>query len=77
MEKKGILAIILTFIIIVGWSFIQSKLFPPEPVKEVKKEQVVPLEQKKEVLQTKPAPSKESKPGSLNGERGCKKRGFH
>ncbi len=53
MEKKGILAIILTFIIIIGWSFIQSKLFPPEPVKEVKKEQVVPLEQKKEVLEAK------------------------
>ena len=61
MEKKGILAIILTFIIIIGWSFIQSKLFPPEPVKEVKKEQVAPLEQKKEALQTTPVPSKESK----------------
>jgi YidC/Oxa1 family membrane protein insertase len=64
MEKKGILAIIFTFIIIVGWSFIQSKLFPPEPVKEVKKEQVAPLEQKKEILETKPGPSKESKPSS-------------
>ena len=54
MEKKGIIAIILTFLIIVLWSFVQSKLFPPEPVKEVKKEQVVPLEQKKEVQEAKP-----------------------
>ena len=59
MEKKGILAIILTFLIIVIWSFIQSKLYPPEPAKEVKKEQVAPLEQKKEVSEVKPAPSKE------------------
>ena len=48
MEKKGILAIILTFLIIIVWSFVQSRLFPPKPTKEVKKEQVVPLEQKKE-----------------------------
>jgi YidC/Oxa1 family membrane protein insertase len=55
MEKKGILAIILTFFIIVIWSFVQPKLFPPEPVKEVKKEQVVPLEQNKEGQEAKPA----------------------
>ena len=65
MEKKGILAIILTFIIIVGWSFIQSKLFPPEPAKEAKKEQVVPLEQKKEAPEITPALPKEAKPTPL------------
>ncbi len=46
MEKKGIIAIVLTFLIIVIWSFVQSKFFPPEPAKEVKKENVAPLEQK-------------------------------
>ena len=76
MEKKGILAIILTFLIIVGWSFIQSKLFPPEPAKEVKKEQVVPLEQKKEAQEGKPALSKEAK-STPYGETGCKKRNLH
>ncbi len=65
MEKKGILAIILTFIIIVGWSFIQSKLFPPEPVKEAKKEQVVPLEQKRETPEIRPALPKEVKSTSF------------
>ena len=65
MEKKGILAIILTFLIIVIWSFVQSKLFPPEPVKEVKKEQVVPLEQKKEVQEVKPAPPQGEKVSPL------------
>ena len=42
MEKKAILAIILTFIIIVLWSFIQTKIFPPPSEKpatqETKKE---------------------------------------
>jgi len=65
MEKRGIIAIILTFLIIVIWSFVQSKLFPPEPVKEVKKEQVVPLEQKKEVQEEEPALSKGIKPSPL------------
>jgi hypothetical protein len=68
MEKKGILAIILTFLIIIVWSFVQSRLFPPEPTKEVKKEQVVPLEQKKEAQEEKPALSKEAKPASLAKE---------
>jgi len=65
MEKKGILAIILTFLIIIVWSFVQPKLFPPEPAKEVKKEQVVPLEQKKEAQEEKSALSKEAKPTPL------------
>ena len=43
MEKRAILAILFTFIIIVFWTFIQSKVFPPSPSKtqpqEVKKEE--------------------------------------
>ena len=38
MEKKAILAIILTFIIIVLWSFIQTKIFPPPAEKPVTQE---------------------------------------
>ena len=38
MEKKAIIAIILTFIIIVFWSFIQAKLFPPATEKQVMQE---------------------------------------
>lgn len=30
MDKRAILAIILTFLVIFGWSILQSKLFPPE-----------------------------------------------
>ena len=49
MEKRGIIAIVLTFLIIVIWSFVQSKFYPPEPAKkEIKKENVAPLEQKSE-----------------------------
>lgn len=48
MEKRAILAILLTFIIIVFWSLIQSKFFPPPPSKtqpqEAKKEVVSPQE---------------------------------
>ncbi len=65
MEKKGIIAIILTFLIIIGWSFIQSKLYPPQPAKEAKKEQVVPLEHKKESHEVRPALSKEVKTPAL------------
>jgi len=47
MEKRAIYAILLTFIVIVAWSLIQSKFFP-EPHKtqpqEVKKEQGSPQE---------------------------------
>jgi len=49
MEKRAILAIILTFAIILGWSFLQSKFFPQAPpkppVQEGRKEQA-PLEEK-------------------------------
>jgi YidC/Oxa1 family membrane protein insertase len=48
MEKRAIYAILLTFFIIIAWTFIQSKFFPPPPSKpqpqEVKKEQVTPAE---------------------------------
>ena len=63
MDKKGIYAIILTFLIIFGWSFIQNKLYPPQPAPEKKEQVAAPEEQKKEVQETKsaPAPSKELK----------------
>jgi YidC/Oxa1 family membrane protein insertase len=38
MQKNTIVAIILTFLVIIGWSLIQSKYFPPEPTKSVPKE---------------------------------------
>jgi YidC/Oxa1 family membrane protein insertase len=59
MEKRTIIAIILTFIIIVAWGAIQSKYFPQEPskpeTKEVKKEEIPPVERKveKEVREVK------------------------
>ena len=40
MEKRTIIAIILTFIIIVAWGAIQSKYFPQEPSKPETKEAV-------------------------------------
>jgi YidC/Oxa1 family membrane protein insertase len=50
MEKRAILAIILTFIIIMLWGVIQSKFFPQPPGKpptqEVKKEQAAPEEKR-------------------------------
>ena len=46
MEKRAILAILLTFIILMAWLFIQSKFFPPPHSKtqpqEVKKEENPP-----------------------------------
>jgi YidC/Oxa1 family membrane protein insertase len=62
MEKRTILAILLTFIIIVAWTFIQSKFFPPPPSKtqpqEIKKEEVSPQEKagqkKAEIMKGKP-----------------------
>lgn len=49
MEKRAIFAIILTFLIIIFWSFIQSKLFPPQPIKspiqEEKREVVSPIKE--------------------------------
>jgi len=62
MEKRAILAILFTFIIIVFWSFIQSKVFPPPPSKtqpqEVKREEVSPQEkaadEKAEIIKGRP-----------------------
>jgi len=48
MEKRAILAVILTFLVIMLWGVIQSKFFPSPPSKpptqEVKKEQLTPQE---------------------------------
>lgn len=62
MEKRAILAILFTFVIIIFWTFIQSKFFPPPPSKtppqEVKKEEVSPqekaAEKKAEIIKGKP-----------------------
>jgi YidC/Oxa1 family membrane protein insertase len=61
MDKRALLAIILTFLVIFGWGIIQSKFFPQPPPedqarKEVKKEEVVPGE-KRDIK-----PLKEEKP---------------
>jgi YidC/Oxa1 family membrane protein insertase len=48
MEKRAILAIVLTLFIIIFWTFIQTKIFPPPPSKtqprEAKKEEASPKE---------------------------------
>ncbi len=49
MQKRAILAIILAFLVIIGWSFIQSKIFPPPPSKEEKVKEI-PVEKKTEKL---------------------------
>jgi YidC/Oxa1 family membrane protein insertase len=62
MEKRAIYAILLTFIIIMLWTVIQSKFFPPTPskpeTKDVKKEQISPaektVEKKERVKESKP-----------------------
>jgi YidC/Oxa1 family membrane protein insertase len=62
MEKRAILAILFTFIIIVLWTFIQSKFFPPTPRKtqpqEVRKEEVSSVEKtakkKAEIIRARP-----------------------
>ncbi len=58
MEKRTILAIILTFLIIFLWGIIQSKFFPQPPSKppsqETKKEELTPLEKEKEKKEAKP-----------------------
>ena len=68
MEKRAIYAILLTFIIIIAWTFIQSKFFPQAPSKpqpqEATKEQVAPTEktvEKKFGIETKVV--KEKGPG--------------
>src|SRR4030042_1690785 len=62
MDKRALLAIVLTFLVIFFWGTIQSKFFPQppadQPQKEVKKEEVVPAE-KREVK-----PLKEESPVS-------------
>ncbi len=68
MEKKAILAIILTFIIIVLWSFIQTKIFPPpagKPVTQEAKKDAGPVVEKTPEKAPSPKPSeivKEKKP---------------
>ncbi len=65
MEKRAIIAIILTFLVIMLWGTIQSKFFPSAPTKEVKKEEVAPaekvVEKKIDIKETKPQPQKEAK----------------
>ncbi len=51
MEKRVILAIILTFLVIFLWSTLQSKFFPPSPSKppeEMKKVEPAPIEKRVE-----------------------------
>jgi YidC/Oxa1 family membrane protein insertase len=64
MEKRAILAIILTFLVIMLWSVIQSKFFPSAPIKEVKKEEIAPaekvVEKKIDIKETKSKPQKEA-----------------
>ncbi len=62
MEKRAIFAIILTFLVIFLWGIIQSKFFPSEPRKEVKKEEIAPPEKKIDLKEAKPLPPKEEKP---------------
>src|SRR4030042_583452 len=60
MEKRAIYAILLTFLVIVAWSLIQSTFFP-QPTKtqpqEIKKEEAIPqekvAEKKIEIKETK------------------------
>ncbi len=64
MEKRAIIAIILTFLVIMLWGTIQSKFFPSAPTKEVKKEEVAPaekvVEKKIDIKETKPQLQKEA-----------------
>jgi len=62
MEKRAIIAIILTFLVIFLWGIIQSKFFSPEPHKEGKKEEIAPPEKKIDLKEAKPLPFKEEKP---------------
>ncbi len=59
MDKKAILAIILTFLVIFGWSILQTKLFPPEkPTQETQKR---PSIEEKGIPQKVDIPKKEVK----------------
>ncbi len=65
MERRAILAIILTFLIIVFWGVIQSKFFPQQPTqpqeKEVKKEETVPAKVEGVAEREGKAPQKKKK----------------
>ncbi len=65
MEKRAIYVILLTFFIIMFWTVIQSKFFPQTPskpeTKDVKKEQIAPVEkvvEKKERVKELKPPAK-------------------
>lgn len=65
MDKRAILAIILTFLVIFGWSILQSKLFPPEkPAPEISKG---PLIEEKETPKKVDISKKEIKPTKETG----------
>jgi hypothetical protein len=57
MEKRAIVAIAITFLIIIFWSFLQNKIFPPPPkppAEEVKKEAPAVPPKAKEIREGKP-----------------------
>ena len=62
MDKRAILAIILTFLIIMLWGVVQSKFFPQPPSqppsKEVKKEEGLPTKVEKIELKEEKVPGK-------------------
>ncbi|MGB9628302.1 MAG: membrane protein insertase YidC, partial [Thermodesulfobacteriota bacterium] len=62
MDKRAILAIILTFFVIFGWSILQSKLFPPEKSTQEATKGPSPSIEEKEIPQKTGIPKKESKP---------------
>jgi YidC/Oxa1 family membrane protein insertase len=55
MNKNAIIAIILTFLVILLWGIMQSKFFPSTPVKEIKKEEAPSAERISEAGETKPS----------------------
>jgi YidC/Oxa1 family membrane protein insertase len=61
MEKRAIIAIILTFFVILIWGMIQSKYFTPKPSKEIEEKQVIPQKEKTNLKEVKPLPSREEK----------------
>jgi len=77
MEKRAIYAILLTFFIIIAWTFIQSKFFPQTPSKpqpqEAKKEQVTPAEkaaEKKGSWRNETSEGKGSRKGKVRSPKG-------
>jgi YidC/Oxa1 family membrane protein insertase len=61
MNKNAIIAIILTFLVILLWSTLQSRFFPSTPVKETKKEEA-PGERKPERIGETQAPKEVKAP---------------